>query len=100
LASTAEEFIAEHISEHRSTFNQWCLFIGDTGMVAGALIAIVRAGHRLVGVRILLAGLGVASIGHIVDRNLVRAFRDFLTHPIWVVRGDLAVTRLLFRRSP
>jgi hypothetical protein len=100
LVATAEEFIAEHIVEHRSRFNQWCLLIGDSGMVAGVLIAVLRAGHRFVGVELLLTGFGIAVIGHIAERNLGRALRDFFEHPVWTVRGDLAVIRLLFRRSP
>jgi hypothetical protein len=98
LAATVEEFVAEHIIEHRSTFNRWCLLIGDMGMVTGALITVLGSGHRFVGVALLLTGLGVASAGHVADRNLARALRDTWEHPMWNVRGDLAVIRGLFGR--
>jgi hypothetical protein len=85
------EFVAEHRAEHRSAFNRWCLIVGDALQVVGALAGI--RGRWKVGLPMVAAGLAVATAGHVRDRNVEKSFEMVRRHPIWNLRGDLAIAR-------
>jgi len=85
------EFLAEHRAEHRSAFNRWCLVVGDSLQIAGAFAGI--RGRWKVGLPMVAAGLAVAMAGHIRDGNVAKSFDVVRRHPVWNLRGDLAIAR-------
>ena len=92
------EFLAEHRAEHRSAFNRWCLVVGDSLQIVGA-VAGVRGRWKL-GLPMAAAGLAVATAGHVCDRNVANSFETVRRHPIWNLRGDLAIARDMLRPPP
>jgi hypothetical protein len=98
MADSFSEFLAEHRAEHRSAFNRWCLTLGDGLQVIGALSAMRGRWRR--GGLMLVVGLGVVTAGHLRDGNFPKSIETTRLHPIWNVRGDIAIARdLLTHRS-
>ena len=91
MAETYSEFLAEHRAEHRSAFNRWTLVVGDAMQLLGALALLAR--RRRFGLTMLTLGLGVTAAGHVRDGNLPKSLETARTHPIWNIRGDLAIAR-------
>jgi hypothetical protein len=72
MTDSFAEFLAEHRAEHRSAFNRWCLAVGD----------------------------GVVTARHVVDGNLPKSIETTRLHPLWNIRGDIAIARdLLTHRA-
>ena len=85
------EFLADHKAEHRSAFNRWCLVAGDAIQLAG-VVAALRARWR--GAAVMFAiGVGVAIAGHVRDGNVPKSFDTLQRHPLWNIRGDLAIAK-------
>jgi hypothetical protein len=85
------EFLAGHKAEHRSIFNRWCLVAGDALQMVGVLAAL-RARWRPAAV-VFTIGLGVAIAGHVRDGDVPKSFDTVQRHPLWNIRGDLAIAR-------
>ena len=90
------EFLADHRAEHRSAFNRWCLVAGDAIQIAG-VVAALRARWRSAGV-LFAIGLGVAIAGHVRDGNVPQSFDTVQRHPLWNIRGDLAIAKDVLTR--
>ncbi len=90
-----EDFLDEHLAEHQSAFNRWCVVLGDTLEILG--LAAMITGHRRRGAAILATGYALVIGGHIPERNVGRAFQMASAHPIWTVRGDLLVAKELLK---
>ena len=86
------EFLADHKAEHRSDFNRWCLVVGDALQIAGVLAAF-RARWRRAAAIIVAIGLGVTTAGHLRDGNVPKSFDTVQRHPLWNLRGDLAIAK-------
>jgi hypothetical protein len=98
VAASFPEFLAEHRAEHRSAFNRWCLTVGDSLQVIGALYA-MRGRWRRAGLMVV-GGLGVVAVGHVRDGNFPKSVETTRLHPIWNIRGDIAIARdVLTHRS-
>ena len=96
MADSFSEFLAEHRGEHRTAFNRWCLIAGDSLQVAGALAAV--RGHWKSGGVMVAAGFGAVMAGHVRDRNLPTSFQTARRHPMWNIRGDIAIARDVLTR--
>ena len=93
------EFLADHRAEHHSGFNRWCLVAGDAIQIAG-VVAALRARWRPAAV-LFAIGLGVATAGHVRDGNVPKSFDTVQRHPLWNLRGDLAIAKdMLTRDTP
>ena len=90
------EFLADHRAEHRSAFNRWCLVAGDAIQIAG-LVAALRGRWRPA-VVLFAIGLGVAAAGHVRDGNVPKSFDTVQRHPLWNMRGDLAIAKDMLTR--
>jgi hypothetical protein len=91
------DFLAEHRVEHRSALNRWCLVVGDSLQIVGALTGL--RGRWKVGVTMTVAGLAVAVMGHVRDGNVPKSLETARRHPLWTLRGDLAIARDMLRPS-
>jgi hypothetical protein len=91
MSASFQAFVAEHQAEHRSSMNRWSLIVGDALLSVSVIAALLGLRRRaaLVGG----AALAVAMGGHLIDGNLPRALHDTVRHPLWTVRGDIAVAR-------
>src|SRR4051794_40058329 len=85
------EFLADHRAEHQSDFNRWCLVVGDAIQIAGVVAAL--RGRWRPAAAMLATGLGVAVAGHVREGNVPRSFHTVQRHPIWNIRGDLAIAK-------
>jgi hypothetical protein len=85
------EFLAEHRAEHGSAFNRWCLVVGDFLQIAGVLAGV--RGRWKPGLTMTAAGLAVVVAGHARDGNVPKSLDTARRHPIWNVRGDLAIAK-------
>ena len=85
------EFLADHRAEHRSAFNRWCLVAGDAIQIAG-VVAALRARWRPAAA-IFAIGVGVAVAGHVRDGNVPKSFETVQRHPLWNIRGDVAIAK-------
>ena len=85
------EFLADHKAEHRSDLNRWCLVAGDALQIAG-VVAALRARWRPAAT-LFAIGLGVATAGHLRDGNVPKSFDTVQRHPLWNLRGDLAIAK-------
>jgi hypothetical protein len=65
--------------------------VGDVLQVIGALS--VLRGHWRGGGLTVAVGLGVATAGHVRDGNVTKSFETARLHPLWNVRGDIAIVR-------
>jgi hypothetical protein len=45
-------------------------------------------------------GLGVNAAGHVHDGNFPKALETSGLHPLWTVRGDLAIARDVLTHRP
>ena len=43
-------------------------------------------------------GLGVATTGHAVDGNVGKSLETVRLHPLWNIRGDIAIARDMLAR--
>jgi hypothetical protein len=91
MVDSFPEFLAEHRGEHRTTFNRWYLIAGDTLQLTGVIAAIRRHWRR--GGVMVAAGYAVVIAGHIRDGNLPKSFQTARLHPLWTIRGDMAIAR-------
>ena len=96
MCESYAEFLADHRAEHRSAFNQWCLVAGDAIQIAG-VVAALRARWRPAAV-FLAIGFAVAVAGHVRDGNVPKSFDTAQRHPLWNIRGDLAIAKDVFTR--
>ena len=90
------EFLADHRAEHRSAFNRWCLVAGDAIQIAGVLAAL-RARWKPAAV-LFAIGVGVAVAGHARDGNVPKSLDTVQRHPLWNMRGDLAIAKDMLTR--
>jgi hypothetical protein len=90
------EFLADHRAAHRSAFNRWCLVAGDAIQIAG-VVAALRARWKPAAV-IFAIGVGVAIAGHVRDGNVPKSFDTVQRHPLWNIRGDLAIAKDVLTR--
>jgi len=98
MNASFSEFLAEHRAEHRSTFNRWCLIVGDSLQIGGVLAGF--RGRWKTGLTMTVAGLAVAVAGHARDGNVPKSLETARLHPVWNVRGDLAIAKdMLTSRS-
>jgi hypothetical protein len=91
MSASFEAFLAEHQAEHRTLVNRWCMVAGDALLVGGAIATLLGSKRRAAVIG--GAGLAVAVAGHLIDGNVPRALQDTVRHPLWTVRGDVAVAR-------
>jgi hypothetical protein len=91
MADSFSEFLADHRAEHRSAFNRQCLFVGDSLQVIGVLV--VLRGHWRAGALTVAVGLGVATAGHVRDGNVPKSLETTRLHPVWNLRGDIAIAK-------
>jgi hypothetical protein len=91
MAESFSDFLAEHKAEHRSSFNRSCLIVGDVLQVAGMLTA--ARGRWKRGAMTMAVGFGVVISGHIRDGNVPKSLETSRAHPLWNVRGDVAIAR-------
>lgn len=91
MADSYSEFLADHRAEHRGAFNRRCLLVGDTLQAIGALVFL--RGHWRAGGLTVAVGLGVVTAGHLRDGNVPKSLETTRLHPLWNVRGDIAIAR-------
>jgi hypothetical protein len=92
-----EEFWPYYVAQHRHPVNRGLHFVGTTLVLACLGLAVL--GSPLWLLAMPLAGYGFAWIGHFVfEHNKPATF----TYPLWSLRGDLRMYRLLWlgRMSP
>jgi hypothetical protein len=92
-----EEFWPYYVAQHRHPVNRRLHFVGTTLVLICLGLAVLRSPVWLLVMP--LAGYGFAWIGHFVfERNKPATF----THPLWSLRGDFRMYRLLWlgRMSP
>ena len=89
-----DTFFQEHLGQHPSRFNQWCVVLADSAMLAGEL-ALLSKRLRPLAPKLIGAGLGTMVLGHVVDGTVSDALRGFVEHPVWSVRADVKMSRSL-----
>ena len=90
--STFEEFWPYYVSQHAHPANRALHFLGTSLAVATAAAALTLS-LPLWLLAVPLAGYGPAWIGHFfVEKNRPATF----THPLWSLRGDLRMYRLMW----
>jgi hypothetical protein len=89
VVDTFSEFLEDHRAEHRSAFNRWCLVVGDSLQLIG-LLSVLRA-HWRGGALLTAVGLSVAATGHMRDGNVAKSLETARLHPLWNIRGDIAI---------
>ena len=87
-----DAFFQEHLRQHTSRFNKWCVVISDSAVTAGELALLSKRLRPLAPV-LIGAGLGTMLIGHVVDGTVSDALTGFLAHPVWSVRADVKMAR-------
>ena len=86
-----EEFWPYYVAQHRHPVNRRLHFVGTTLVLICLGLAVLRSPVWLLAMP--LAGYGFAWIGHFVfERNKPATF----THPLWSLRGDFRMYRLLW----
>jgi hypothetical protein len=96
VADAFSEFLDDHRAEHRSAFNQWCLVFGDSLQIIGVLS--VLRGRWRGGALLTAVGLGIATTGHVRDGNVAKSLETVRLHPLWNIRGDIAIARDILAR--
>lgn len=89
-----DAFFQEHLKQHKSRFNQWCVVFADSAVVAGEL-ALLSKRQRPLALRLIGAGLGTMVIGHVVDGTVSDALTGVVEHPVWSVRADVKMARTM-----
>ena len=92
-----EEFWPYYVAQHRHPMNRGLHFVGTTLVLACLCLAVLRSPLWLVVMPV--TGYGLAWIGHFAfERNRPATF----TYPLWSLRGDFRMYRLLWlgRMSP
>jgi hypothetical protein len=92
-----EEFAALHRTQHVTPFNRWCAVVGNSLVPVAAVTALT--GRLKVGAIIFALANATVTAGHVFEGNLPRNVRDFVEHPIWSVRADVAVAAATVRSS-
>ena len=88
-----EEFWPYYVSQHRHPVNRGLHFVGTTLVLACFGLGVVSSPLWLLGMP--LAGYGFAWLGHFAfERNKPATF----TYPLWSLRGDFRMYRLLWLR--
>jgi hypothetical protein len=96
VADAFSEFLDDHRAEHHSAFNRWCLVAGDSLQIIG-LLSVLR-GHWRGGALLAAVGLSVATTGHLRDGNVAKSLETARLHPLWNIRGDIAIARGMLAR--
>ena len=92
-----EEFWPYYVAQHRHPVNRGLHFVGTTLVLACLCLAVLSSPLWLVVMPV--TGYGLAWIGHFAfERNRPATF----TYPLWSLRGDFRMYRLLWlgRMSP
>lgn len=87
-----DAFFEEHLKQHKSRFNKWCVVLADSVLMAGEL-ALLSKRLRPLALKLIGAGLGTMVIGHVVDGTVSDALSGFVEHPVWSVRADVKMAR-------
>jgi hypothetical protein len=86
-----ETFWPYYLGEHRLPMNRWLHFVGTT-LVLCAAGALLVSRQPVWFLAMPLCGYGWAWVGHfVVERNRPATFR----HPLWSLRGDFRMYRLM-----
>ena len=87
-----EEFWPFYVAQHSHPVNRALHFLG-TSLALAALAAAATLGSAAWLVAVPLAGYGPAWVGHYgFERNRPATF----AHPLWSLRGDLRMYRLMW----
>jgi 2-hydroxy-palmitic acid dioxygenase Mpo1-like len=97
VVASYQEFAAEHRTQHLTPFNRWCAVVGNSMAPAAAFTALT--GRPKVAAALLALGNVVLISGHVAEGNAPRAVRDFVRHPMWSIRADVAVATATIRDS-
>jgi len=86
-----EEFWPYYVTQHLHPVNRALHFLG-TSLVLATLAAAIGLLSPLVLLLMPVAGYGPAWVGHFFERNRPATFE----HPLWSLRGDLRMYRLMW----
>jgi hypothetical protein len=86
-----EEFWPHYLAEHSDPTNRLLHVIGTSAAFATVAAALIKKEPKLLALAPLL-GYGPAWIGHfLIEKNRPATF----SHPLWSLRGDLKMLRLV-----
>jgi hypothetical protein len=96
VASSYEQFAAEHRAQHLHPFNRWCA-VGNYLLVpAGVALLLRRPKPAAV---LFGTSAAITAAGHIVEGNLPRNLEILVRHPIWAARADFAIANETIMRA-
>jgi hypothetical protein len=86
-----DEFWPHYLAEHSDPTNRLLHVIGTSAALVTAAIGVAKKNPKLLALAPLL-GYGPAWIGHfLIEKNRPASFQ----HPLWSLRGDLKMLRLV-----
>jgi hypothetical protein len=89
MATSYEEFAAQHRGEHLTAFNRSCALVGNYAILPAAVALL--SGRPKLAAAIFGLGSTVLAVGHVAEGNLARSLTMLTAHPVWAVRADVAV---------